>query len=478
MGNVRTALGYSVFSKWLSRGINMASIVLIARLLTPEELGLFSIASAITLIAAELKSFGVGGYLIREDKIDSEKVSNALGLSMLLSWGAGLIMIASSWSVAAYYEMPNIALLVQLLSISFFLSPHIGIGKSLLNRYFMFKHKMVAELASQICQFATAIGFIYLGQSYFSLAYSNAIGFAIELLIIIIISPKLFTLKPAFNKMKGIAKFGVFVTGTSFIMSLNGNMTALIIGKKGTVGEVAYLSRASGFISFLAGTITSGIRPVVTPFLASKKRDGEKYAEAYFVAAGMMSCIVIPALAVSAIASLSIITLFFGDQWGPSAPLLSVMCVASAIHFLNTLAPSLLVTGGLEKAMFKLALVSLALNSALIYFLYPFGLIFVPVADIVTAVMRFFVLSYLFKNNFNIGIKTQLRELIPVVLLSAICCMWALFFDKFILTLNAENASLAVPILGGSTFIIWIISIFLINHPLKIELQRIINKKA
>ncbi|MEP7702675.1 oligosaccharide flippase family protein [Paraglaciecola sp. 25GB23A] len=477
MSKVRSALGYSVFSKWLSRAVNMASIVLIARLLTPEELGLFSIASAITLIAAELKSFGVGGYLIREEKINAEKVSNALGLSMILSWGAGLVMVIGSWAIADYYEMPDLVFLVQFLSISFFLSPHIGIGKSLLDRYFMFKHKMVAEIASQVCQFAAAITFIYLGQSYFSLAYSNAIGFGVELLIILMIKPALYTVKPAFNKMKGIAKFGIYVTGTSFVMSMNANMTALIVGKRGTAEEVAYLSRASGFISFLAGTITSGIRPVVTPYLASKKRDGERYAEAYFHAASLMSSIVIPALAVAGIASLPVITLFFGDQWGASAPLVSIMCIASSIHFLNTLAPSLLLTGGLEKTMFLLGLMTLILNTILIYFLYPFGLIYVPLADVVTAIMRFVFLSYLFKVKFEASIKTQLSSLLPIITLTATCSAWAFIFDHFIMPFSAENAAIVVPLLGVSTFLVWISTIILTNHPLKIELKRVVSKK-
>jgi O-antigen/teichoic acid export membrane protein len=478
MSKVRTALGYSVLSKWLSRAVNMASIVLIARLLTPEELGLFSIASAITLIAAELKSFGVGGYLIREEKIDAAKVSNALGLSMILSWGAGTFMILGSWAIAAYYEMPDLALLVQILSISFFLSPHIGIGKSLLDRYFMFKHKMVAEIASQVCQFGTAIVFIYFGQSYMSLAYSNTVGFFIELLIILMINPALYTVIPAFKKMKGIAKFGIYVTGTSFIMSLNGNMTALIVGKRGTVGEVAYLSRASGFISFLAGTITSGIRPVVTPYLASKKRDGEQYAEAYFHAASLMSSIVVPALAVAGIASLPVITLFFGDQWFASAPLVSVMCIASGIHFLNTLAPSLLLTGGLERTMFKLSLLTLVLNTILIYVLYPFGLIFVPLADVVTALMRYIFLAYLFKIKFNITIKDQVATLIPILIPTATCSIWAIIFDHLIIPFDAENAAIVVPLLGVSTFIVWVGTIFLFNHPLKIELMRFVKRKV
>jgi O-antigen/teichoic acid export membrane protein len=478
MSKVRTALGYSVFSKWLSRGLNMISIILIARLLTPDELGAFSIASAITLIAAELKSFGVGGYLIREEKINTDKVSNALGLSMLLSWGAGLVMLLGSWSISSYYEMPDLALLIQVLSISFFLSPHIGIGKSLLDRYFMFKHKMVAEVVSQILQLGSAILFIYMNQSYFSLAYSNAIGFAAELLVIIMIKPALFTLKPAWNNIKGIAKFGIYVTSSSLVISLNGNLSSLIVGKIGSAAEVAYLSRGAGFINFLSGTITSGIKPVVTPYLASKKRNGEKFAEAYSHASSLLSSIVVPALAVAGIASLPVITMFFGGQWIETAPLVSVMCIGASIHFLTTLGPSLLITAGLEKVLLTMNIVMLGLNAVSTYFLYPFGLIYICWATAVVAVFKYAFLVYLFKDSFNLSIKKQLMDQLPVLILTIACSVWAILFDLFIIPFNVEDAYITVPILAISTFLVWATTVFIMNHPLKIELLKLIHRKA
>ena len=479
MSQVRKALGYSVFSSWLSRGLNMASIVLIARLLTPEELGVFAIASAITLIASELKSFGVGGYLIREDKIDSNKVANALGLSMLLSWGAGITIILSSWAVAAYYEMPNMALLVQFLSISFFLSPHIGIGKSLLDRNFKFEQKMLAEISSQVFQFASAIGFIYMGHSYMSLAYSNAIGFAVELLVIlIIIRPEFYTIKPAFNNMKGIAKFGVYVTSASFITSLNGQMTALIIGKIGSTTEVAFLSRASGFINFLSGTITSGIKPVVTPYLANKKRNGEQFAEAYSYASDLLTSIVVPALAVAGIASLPVIAVFFGDQWIESAPIVSLLCISAGIHFLNTLSPSLLITGGHEKLLLKINSVMLCAGCTSIYFIYPYGYQYIPLGGIVTQCFRYAFLAYFLQKHYDLNALNRLKNLLPMLVLTAACSCWALSFDAFIIPFSVEQAFLIVPLLGVSTFIVWLATVFVISHPLKAELIKIFERKT
>jgi O-antigen/teichoic acid export membrane protein len=476
MSKVYKALGFSVLSSWVSRALNLASIVIIARLLSPEELGVFAIASAITLIAAELKSFGVGGYLIREDKIDIGKVSNALGLSMLLSWGAGLTMVASSWAIASYYDMPDIAVLVQWLSISFFLSPHIGIGKSLLDRYFQFKHKMLVQILSQFIQFISATTFVLLGHSYFSLAYANAISFAAEILIIVLLKPALFTLIPAFNNIKGIAKFGIFVTGSSLVSSLNGNLADLMIGKMGSVSEVAFMSRAGGILNFLSNTISSGIKPVVTPYISQKKRDGGNYAEAFLYASTMLSTIVVPALAVAGYASLPLITAFFGEQWGASAPLASIMAISLSINFLNNLSPSLLITAGLERFLLAINLYTLFLNALSIYFLYDYGLATILWGGVLIHISRYLILLSYFKIKFELNIYLQLKMLSTVGSIVLPCLLWAFIFDSFIYDIDSQNVFVSIISLGITTSVIWILTIYSFKNPIAIELTGLLKK--
>lgn len=66
MNKVRQALIYASISKYVTKILALISIVIVARILTPTELGVYAIAGALVLIAGELKTFGAGGYLIRQ----------------------------------------------------------------------------------------------------------------------------------------------------------------------------------------------------------------------------------------------------------------------------------------------------------------------------------------------------------------------------------------------------------------------------
>ncbi|WP_020408722.1 lipopolysaccharide biosynthesis protein [Hahella ganghwensis] len=475
MSKVHKALAYSVFSKYINRVVNLASVVIIARLLTPDELGLFAIASAIALIASELKSFGVGGYLIREEEIDVDKVKRALGLSVLISWGAGFALVAASWSIESFYDKDDIALLIQILSLSFFLSPHIGVAKSLMARDFHFKHRFIAETSSQIAQFGAAVLFILLGYSYYSLAYSTATGFIVELIAVVILKPKLFVFTPKFQGLKSIAKFGVFVTFSNLFNKIAANVPDLIIGKLGTTSEVAYFSRGIGFLSFLKMTINSGVRPVVTPYLADKKREGGNVEEAYLNAIKMLSAILIPVLLVSGYASEPVIVLFFGDQWLQSAPLVSILCIWAALREMHTISPSLFITTGHERQLFYRDLGYLLFIIAVVYFTYEYGLEGIAWGMVFTGFVDFLVICTMLQVLVNISLKKQFLAFLPNLILAGICVFWAFLVDQWI-DFKETSVFLSMPILGVTTGIVWLATLILMKHPLASELQYMARK--
>ncbi|OZG73431.1 hypothetical protein BTA51_10420 [Hahella sp. CCB-MM4] len=475
MSKVYKAIAYSAFSKYINHAINLASIVLIARLLTPDELGVFAIASAISLIAAELKSFGVGGYLIREETLDADKVKRALGLSVLISWTTGTVLVLSSWSIEGFYNKEDIAFLVQVLSIGFFLSPHVGIAKSLMAREFHFKQRFIIETTSQFAQFASAIAFIMLGYSYFSLAYSNAVGFIVEFLAVIFFRPKHFGLGMTFSGIRSIAKFGIFVTFSNLFRKISISVPDLIIGKLGTNSEVAYFSRGLGFLSFLTMFINSGIQPVVAPYLADKKRMGQSLAEPYLNASKLLGGILIPVLAVAGYASGPVIELFFGSQWEQSADLVSILSYWAIFRFIHVLSPSLLVTTGHEKVMFQKDLVMLVITAIVVYFQYQKGLAGVAWGMVFVSFIDFLVVSAVLHRLLDIKVTDQLTRYAGNFIVAAVCVGWAYVLD-LLMDFETTAVIITVSVLGVTTGVVWLTSLILIKHPLASEIQEMLGR--
>ena len=86
----------------------MGSIV-IARLLTPDEMGVFALAMAATILISSLRNFGVGSYLIREEQLTDDKVRTAFGIWITVSWTLGVVVLSVRHYIAGLYDAPGIA---------------------------------------------------------------------------------------------------------------------------------------------------------------------------------------------------------------------------------------------------------------------------------------------------------------------------------------------------------------------------------
>src|SRR5690554_7288791 len=127
MSSVRVAILHSSTGRYITMIIGLISSMVIARLLTPAEIGTFGIASSIVMIMAEFRILGANTYVVREKEITSEKIRSAYGLTILISWGLGLLVALCAYPLSIFFDIEDITIIFLLLSLSFFLAPYVSI---------------------------------------------------------------------------------------------------------------------------------------------------------------------------------------------------------------------------------------------------------------------------------------------------------------------------------------------------------------
>jgi O-antigen/teichoic acid export membrane protein len=118
--SVRKALAISSLEKNTGTILNLVMMVAISRLLSPDEIGIHVIGASIAMLAAELKSFGMGGYLVREKEINTIKVRSTFTVSMFFSFTLGGILIVAAPFIANFYNDQRLIPVLLLFSIGFF----------------------------------------------------------------------------------------------------------------------------------------------------------------------------------------------------------------------------------------------------------------------------------------------------------------------------------------------------------------------
>ncbi|PPI79363.1 lipopolysaccharide biosynthesis protein [Marinobacter flavimaris] len=471
MGSVRRAVLFSSVTRYSTRFINLFSAMVIARLLTPEEIGTFAIASAVVMMMSEFRLLGAGAYLIRESKLTEDKIRSAVGLTIIISWGLGLLIWLISPAVSSYYDIEAIKVIFRILSVSFFLAPFISIPTSLLMRSMKFRELFYAKLLSSIVNLSSTIVFILMGFSFYSLAMGYTLAVAVELGVIVRYWPREMVVIPGFSNFKSIASFGIFSSLGNFFRRGVVSGPDMVIGKIGTTAQVGMFSRGLGFIEFVSQTLISGVQPVVLPYLSEAKRSGDDTVKAYLKASAMLGGILWPVLAVASVVSLPAILLFFGPQWVEASIYATWIAYWAMFRVVNWFSPDLLVANGLEKVMVIKEGLIFFVHVALIYVCYDSGLEMVSIGFVLAGFIDLVITAALLSFYLNLGVVALVSSWFYNGVIALVCWLVAWLIYDFIVTENGSE----ILALGGVAAVLpflWLVLVASAKHPIWVELVK------
>jgi hypothetical protein len=96
MTAVRRSFAYSLADNYLGVVLQLISTFVISRLLSPGEIGIFSVAAALIALASTFRDFGVAEYLIQAPKADDRRLRAALAANLAVSWSVAALLLVVS----------------------------------------------------------------------------------------------------------------------------------------------------------------------------------------------------------------------------------------------------------------------------------------------------------------------------------------------------------------------------------------------
>lgn len=448
----------------------LASLV-IARLLTPAELGIFSITAIFIGIGQALRDFGVVEYIVQEKDLNEERIRSASTLAFVAAWSIGIIALLISGVVADFYEVPDLAALIQILAVNFFIIPFGSIVKSYLRRQLEFGKLARMQLAVSISQSILTVVLAYLGFSYFSMAYSAVAATILSIVLVQFVRPKGFPFIPSWRGINRVFSFGCFSSLRSLLLDMEKGSPDLVLGRLMNMEAVGYFGRAAGLVDLFNRLVVQATRYVALPHLSAKVRAGEEVAGAFLHAISFLTVLAWPFYAFLALFADELIPFLYGSQWHASVPLVQLICLGELLLAPFYLQAQLAISMGHVRLETLRVLAMLVLRLTPLFLLYPYGLNVVVAgyagSSVFIAALSIFVLRHF------LGIQ-----------------VWALLlscrasFGVFLACLSIMGVSLVVvdiaALSGGerlsaacaSGIAGWLIGVWLFRHPVRCELRR------
>ena len=473
MSTIRVSLLFSFVEKYVLVLLSLAGGMIISRLLTPAQTGIYSVAAVLLGVAQVLRDFGVGQYLVQERELSEAKLRAVLGASFLFAWPLAALIATSGTLLASFYREPSLAPLLQLLSVNFVLLPFSAVILPMLRREMRFGAICAINLCHGLCALVVSVTLAWNGFGFMSMAWGSVAATGGALLLSMWLSPPRMPWLPARAGIGKVIVFGAYATGGKLIDEAGAAAPDLVIGKMLGMDAVGIFSRALGVLEIFHKAITSAVTPVVYPLYAEHVRDGDDVREVYLRTVSYMTAFAWPFFACVAVMALPILRLLYGEQWDAAAPLIRIMCFSAAIYSMSSMSRYFLVAIGEVRAQARLDGMTVMLRIALLILAAPFGPDAVAWAIVGATVFRVTNTMYCLTTAAGISVAQVAGASFKGLLLTAI----SVLAPASALSLSPDSPALAV-MAGGASVVLWLFGIVLVRHPLIEELDLARRKLA
>lgn len=346
MSQLRIPLVITFLSTNGATAVNFLVGLVLARLLSPSDIGIFSITSVLVTIAHIFRDFGVTSYLLREKDLTPEKIRSAFGVLLVTSWTIACALYLLSQPVANYFNEQGIASVMPVLALGFVFIPFGSITNSLLTRDLRARDQATINIFGTTAYAGSSIIFALLGFGYMSLAWANLVNIVVTSLACIPFRPAYAPWMPSLSGWRAITNFGMGALLSNTLNSINNALSDIFLGKMSNAHDVGIYSRANGTAMIFMQVAGPTVNYAALTHLAKSFHASGNITPQLSKANAFLSVLAWPVLGVTALYSSDVILLLYGIQWLECAPLIPFTCAIVAcslsVHFLG---PSLIAIG-------------------------------------------------------------------------------------------------------------------------------------
>lgn len=455
---------YSALDKYLGLLINLATTAVVARLLSPDEIGVFVVGSAVTLLAEALRDFGTGSYVIqlRDDDPVALRTAFTVTMAVSLALAVGLFLLARP--IADFYADARLIPVVQVAAGGLLLSALASVPAALLRRELAFGPLAVINTTGLLVNFLASVAFISLGFGYLGLVCASFMASLASSIGTIACRGQIWIYRPSTARWREVGSFGGFASATSLLNVFFTVLPQTLLGRLAGFDAAGLYTRAMTLCQLPDRAIVGALQPVIFPAFAAEAREGDLRAT-YVNTLGLLSAAQWPVLACVAVMAEPVVHVLLGPKWTSAAPLLRVLAISYMAMMPAPLTYPTLVALGRIRDTLTVSLVSLPLGILAMAIAAPFGVMAVAVSMLFAWPLQIAVAMAFICRGARLSwrdVGGALWKSIPVTVLAALVPLVVAFSNGFRPDLPITAlASAALGALAG-----WLLGLMLTRHPL------------
>lgn len=310
--------------------IGLASTLILARLLKPEDFGLVAIASAVAAVIGSITELSLAQALVQHDDPQDYHYDTAWTLNNVRAIFLGLLIGISAPFIAAAYGDPRLLPILLFIALITFIDGLQSPRLIVFQRNLVFWQEFALSVSEKITGFVVGVTIAVVFQNYWALI----LGAAAARMFRIIASYYLAPYRPriGFRGHKELLSFSIWLTFSKTIQMINWRADPLILGaaiQPATLGQYSMSDNLAGM------PIREGLGPIrqtLFPAFSRIKNDMARLRSAYLRAQGILCLLALPIGVGFAAVAQPAVSLLLGEAWLPAVPMIQALALIMAFE--------------------------------------------------------------------------------------------------------------------------------------------------
>lgn len=449
-GSLRKSVGRGAVATGLAQSVKLAtqvaSVVVLSRLLAPEDFGVVAMCAPLLAFVALFQDFGLTQATVQKSEVTHDEVNYLFWINVGISFGLAGLLAAASPLVAVFYGEPKVGPLTAAMGLQIIVY---GLGTqhvALLTRRMEFGRVAAIDVAGALTAFLVSVAWTIMDRSYWAL-YAGALAGAV-LTTSCAWANSLWRPGPPLSVAggTGLVRFGAGVTGFNFTNFLSRNLDNVLIGKVWGGAQLGLYDRAYKLLLFPLNQTANPLAKVMIPALARLQHEPDRYRRAYLQVMKFLLLAVLPGVAFATAMSDVLVPLVLGPKWRASSEIFAALGFAGLLQPLNNPAGWLFISQGRSGDFMRWGVV-VAITSILAFVMgLPHGAWGVAVGYAASEYLRTPILWIYIARRGPLGVADIVRAASPFVLGSHLALALVLLAKNSLLPHQPVAALLAAAI--------------------------------
>ena len=422
----------------LAQFLRLAIGIVLARLLTPADYGLISIAVIFFTISDVFITSGLGQAFIQKKDADETDAHTIFSSNFLVSVLFYLLLWFGSPWIASFFDQPELTLLIRVMAVIVIINSFNVIQFAIIRKNLQFKKKTLYSTISYSVSGVTGILCAFNGLGVWSLVIQQVLNKLLLSILLFKASPYTMKFSFSYDAFKPLFAFGSWLLLTNIVMRAFDQLYKFVIGKYYTSDALGLFEKGQQFPKLIYQQLSWTVGTVAFPVYSKLQDDKEEMNNAVNRFLKYSLILNLPLLGILFVVSESFVLVLLTQKWAGIIPFLKLFCIIGIFFPFYSYMLQFLEANGRTKLVFSITILMVISRILNVWINLDKGIIHIITGELIIVILTALLTLVITNRITGLSVVNLVRNIYWIYFSSAVMVLTGTLFYR---TIEPEKLS-------------------------------------